>query len=172
MPIEIHRDDDDSISVQPDTNEARVLAVLVQHPNTAFTKTELAERADVKTTSIYKTVDRLLEKGLVKWHADGRHVHISHEHRDAIYRRLRSFRDTSTFERMFNDDYFAANPGWADGLPDLGKEPLPPRETEAEQGDCEAEQGDCEAKPDDTEAKPDDTEAKLDDIDEMPDLDE
>jgi len=158
MPIEIHRDDDDSISVQPDTNEARVLAVLVQHPNTAFTKTELAERADVKTTSIYKTVDRLLEKGLVKWHADGRHVHISHEHRDAIYRRLRSFRDTSTFERMFDDDYFAANPGWADGLPDLGKERLPPRDIEAELDDCEA--------------KLDDTEAKLDEIDEMPDLDE
>ena len=152
MPIEIQLDDDtDPIDVRPNTNEARVLAVLVTHPTAAFTKTELADRADVKQTSIYKTVDRLLEKGLVEWHADGEHVHINHDRRDAIYRRLRSFKDAKTFERLLDDDYFAENPDWDDDLPNLGREPLPPR---------------------DDAARPDDAEPDLDDIAEMPDLDE
>lgn len=151
MPIEIHRDGDDPIDVRPDTNEARVLAVLTKHPNTAFTKTELAEYADVKKTSVYKTVDRLLEKGLVEWHADGEHVHVNHDRRDAIYRRLRSFKDASTFERLFDDDYFAEHADWDDDLPDLGRGPLPPQDADPEQ---------------------DDSESALDDIAEMPDLDE
>lgn len=144
MPIEIHRDGDEPIDVRPDTNEARVLAVLTKHPNTAFTKTELAGYADVKKTSVYKTVDRLLEKGLVEWHADG-------DRRDAIYRRLRSFKDASTFERLFDDDYFAENADWDDDLPDLGREPLPPQDADSGQ---------------------DDSGAALDEIAEMPDLDE
>jgi len=151
MPIEIHRDGDEPIDVRPNTNEARVLAVLTRHPNIAFTKTELADRADVKKTSVYKTVDRLLEKGLVEWHADGEHVHVNHHRRDAIYRRLRSFRDASTFERMFDDDYFAEHSDWDDDLPDLGREPLPPQGSDPERDDAESE---------------------LDAIAEMPDLDE
>lgn len=150
MPIEINRDSDDPIDVRPGTNEADVLAVLTKHPNVAFTKAELAERADVKKTSVYKTVDRLLEKGLVEWHADGEHVHVNHDRRDAIYRRLRSFRDADTFERLF-DDYFAENPDWAEEFPGLGREPLPPQNADAEQ---------------------DDSEAGLDEIADMPDLDE
>ena len=151
MPIEIHRDGDDPIDVRPDTNEARVLAVLTRHPNTAFKKIELADRADVKKTSVYKTVDRLLEKGLVEWHADGEHVHVNHDRHDAIYRRLRSFKDASTFERLFDDDYFAENPDWDDDLLDLGPEPLPPQDSDSGQ---------------------DVSESELDDIAEMPDLDE
>lgn len=151
MPIEIHRDDDDPVDVRPDTNEARVLAVLVEHPNTAFTKTELAEYADVKRTSVYKTVDRLLEKELVEWHADGEHVHVDLERRDAIVRRLRSFKDASTFERLFGDDSFAENPDWADDLPDLGTESLPPRDANSDRADVES---------------------GVDEIVEMPDLDE
>lgn len=150
MPIEIHRDDD-PIDVRPGTNEARVLAVFMKHPNTAFTKMELAERGDVKQTSVYKTVDRLLEKGLVEWHADGEHVHVNHDRRDAIYRRLRSFKDASTFERLFDDDYFAEHPDWDEDLPDLGEEPLPPQ---------------------DSDARPDDAESELDEIADLPDLDE
>lgn len=139
MPIEIHHDDDEPIDVRPGTNEARVLAVLARYPNAAFTKTELAERADVKKTSIYKTVDRLLEKGLVEWHADGEHVHIDQDRRDAIYRRLRSFRDSKTFDRVFDDDYFAENPDWADDLPDLGRERLPHRDDDAARNGPESE---------------------------------
>lgn len=127
MPIEIHRDGDEPIDVRPDTNEARVLAVLARHPETAFTKTELADYADVKRSSVYKTVDRLLEKGLAQWHADGDHVHVDHDRREAIYRRLRSFKDASTFERLFAGDHFAEHPDWAGELPDLGEEPLPRR---------------------------------------------
>lgn len=139
MPIEIHRDGDDPIDVRPGTNEARVLAVLTKHPDAAFTKAELAERADVKKTSIYKTVDRLLEKGLVERHADGEHVHVDHDRRDAIYRRLRSFKDATTFERLFEDDYFAGNPDWADELPALGREPLPQRDVDEGRSDRQGE---------------------------------
>ncbi len=151
MPIEIHRDDDEPVDVRPGTNEAQILAVLARHPNAAFTKTELGEYAGVKQTSVYKTVDRLLEKGLAEWHADGTHVHINHDRRDAIYRRLRSFEDAETFERLLGEDDFAANPDWDDDLPDLGKEPLPPQESDRERDDAESE---------------------LDDIAEMPDIDE
>ena len=151
MPIEIHRDGDEPIDVRPGTNEARVLAVLTKHPNTAFTKSELADHADVKQTSVYKTVDRLLEKGLIEWHVDGTHVHVDHDRRDAIYRRLRSFKDASTFERLFDGDYFADHADWDDDLPDLGKEPLPPQDSDTGQ---------------------DDSESELDGIAEMPDIDE
>ncbi|MFC4986791.1 MarR family transcriptional regulator [Saliphagus infecundisoli] len=151
MPIEIQHDGDDPIDVRPGTNEARVLAVLSKYPNTAFTKTELAEHADVKQTSVYKTVDRLVEKGVIERHSDGDHVHINHDRRDAIYRRLRSFKDANTLERMFDDDYFEENPNWASDLPDLGQERLPQPNVDAEQGDHEAD---------------------LETIAEMPDLDE
>lgn len=126
MPIEIHRDDDvPPVEVRPGTNQAQALAVLVKYPDAAFTPAELAERADIRRTSIYKTVDRLIEKGLVVRHPDGDHVHVNHEVRDQIYHRLRSFRDAETFERHFDGDWFSTTPDWADELDDLGRETLP-----------------------------------------------
>jgi DNA-binding MarR family transcriptional regulator len=151
MPIEIHHSGDDPIDVQPGTNEARILTFLTRHPDTAFTKAELAERTDVKTTSVYKTVDRLIEKGLVERHADGDHIHVTQDRRDAIYRRLRSFKDSDTYERLFDDDYFAEQPEWAEEFPDLGREPLPTR---------------------DVGTTRDDREPELDEMGDMPDLDE
>lgn len=131
MPIEIHPDDDtDPIDVRPNTNEAAVLAVLAKHPRKAFTQTELADRAEVSQGSIYKTVERLIDKGLVQQYADGEHVHVVHDRRDAIYRRLRSFRDVQTFARLFDEDYFSENPDWADEFDDLGREPLPERDSD------------------------------------------
>ncbi|PSQ33586.1 hypothetical protein BRD09_00290 [Halobacteriales archaeon SW_10_68_16] len=70
---------------------------------------------------------------------------------DVIYRRLRAFKDAETFERLFGEDGFEENPDWSEDLPDLGKEPLPSRESERDRGD---------------------TEPGLDDIAEMPDTDE
>jgi DNA-binding MarR family transcriptional regulator len=131
MPIEIQPNDSHPIDVRPETNEANVLAILAKHPNKAFTQAELADRADVSRTSIYKTVDRLLTKGLAQRYTDGDHIHITHERRDAIYRRLRSFRDAQTFEQLFDGDYFSENPNWADEFDDLGREPLPEQETDA-----------------------------------------
>lgn len=126
MPIEIHPDDDVApIDVRPETNEARVLAVLASYPKAAFTPTELAERADIQRTSVYKTIERLVDKDLVVRHPDGDHVHVNHDLRDRIYHRLRAFRDAETFERTFDDDWFSRHSDWADGLDDLGPEPLP-----------------------------------------------
>jgi DNA-binding Lrp family transcriptional regulator len=92
MPIEIDPNtDSDPIPVQPDTNEAAVLEVLAKHPQQAFTQAELAERAGVKETSVYKTVDRLTGKGLARRY-DDRHYYVDPDARDAIYHRLRSFK--------------------------------------------------------------------------------
>lgn len=125
MPIEIQPDDADPIDVRPNTNEAAVLGVLVRHPDQAFTQAELADRAEVGRTSIYKTVDRLIDKGLAQRYTDGEHVHVNHERLETIYRRLRSFRDTETFERLFDGDYFSEHPDWAEEFDDLGRAPLP-----------------------------------------------
>jgi predicted transcriptional regulator len=125
MPIEIQRDTDETIDVKPRTNEATVLAYLVKHPQTAFRQVELSNATGVSRSSVYKTVERLIEKGLVEWYVDREHVHINRDRRESIYKRLRSFRDAETFERLFEDDYFAENLDWADDIPDMGKEPLP-----------------------------------------------
>lgn len=149
MPIEIHPDDDpDPIDVRPDTNEAAVLAVLAKHPQKAFTQAELADRAEVDRGSIYKTVERLINKGLAQRYADGEHVHVAHDRRDAIYRRLRSFRDARTFERIFDGDYFSENPDWADEFDDLGREPLPERDAESQEGSSANEDFDVAEMPD------------------------
>lgn len=125
MPIEIQSDDHPPIDVRPNTHEAAVLAVLATRPNQAFTQVELADRAEVGSTSIYKTVERLIDKGLVQRYGDGEHVHVNHDRYQAIYRRLRSFRDTQRFERLFDGDYFSEHPDWADEFDDLGRERLP-----------------------------------------------
>jgi hypothetical protein len=92
MPIEIDPNTESApIPVQPDTNEAAVLEVLAKHPQQAFTQAELAERAGVKATSVYKTVDRLTGKGLIRRY-DDRHYYVDPDARDAIYHRLRSFK--------------------------------------------------------------------------------
>lgn len=126
MPIEISRDDEaPPVDVSPGTNEARALAVLAKHPDAAFTPAELAERADIRRSSVYKTVERLVDKGLVARHPDGDHVHVNHELRDRIYHRLRAFRDAETFERVFDGDWFSRHRDWADDLDDLGAVTLP-----------------------------------------------
>jgi DNA-binding MarR family transcriptional regulator len=127
MPLDIDPINARLSDVRPETNEASVLTILAKHPTKAFTHAELADWTEVSRTSIDKTVDWLLTKGLAQRYADGDHVHITHEHRDAIYRRLRSFRDTQTFERLFDGDYFSEHPDWADAFDDLGDEPLPER---------------------------------------------
>jgi predicted DNA-binding protein YlxM (UPF0122 family) len=126
MPIEIHPDDDlPPIDVQPETNEAAVLGFLAKHPRTGFKAAALSDETGVSRESIYNTVKRLIKKDLAEYHADGKHIYINHDRRDAIYRRLRSFRDRKTFERVFDDDYFSNNPDWDDEFEDLGTEPLP-----------------------------------------------
>lgn len=135
MPIEIPRDDDaPPVDVSPGTNEARALAVLAKYPAAAFTPTELAERADIRRSSVYKTVERLVDKGLVVRHPDGDHVHVNHDVRDRIYHRLRAFRDAETFERVFDGDWFSRHQGWADDLDDLGAVSLPEAPVDSDEG--------------------------------------
>jgi DNA-binding Lrp family transcriptional regulator len=125
MPIEIDPNtESNQIPVQPDTNEAAVLEVLAKHPQQAFTQAELAERAGVKETSVYKTVDRLTGKGLVRRY-DDRHYYVDPDRRDAVYHRLRSFK-----RRRPGGGEDAAEPAatdWSE-YDDREKVPLPDRD--------------------------------------------
>lgn len=169
MPIEIEPDNGGTaVNVRPGTNEAAVLGVLARHPGQAFRQAELAERADVDRGSVYKTVERLIEKGLAEWHTDGEHVHVAHDRRDAIYRRLRSFRETETFRRLFGDDAFAEQPAWPDEFDDLGREPLPNRDT-APETDEPDESGETNGPDGSTET---DEPVGSFDVSELPDIDE
>lgn len=119
MPIDLDRRGDDPLPVRPDTNEEALLAVLAGHPSLGFAPKELVERTDVPSGSIHKTLQRLVEKGLVRKTDDG-YYHVNAE-RD-VAGLLESLRALDQLSREFEGDWFDRNPGWADDLPDLGTE--------------------------------------------------
>lgn len=65
-------------------------------------------------------------------HVEGRRLTVRRVGAVAEKRGLN--RDATTFERLFDDDYFAEHPDWADDLPDLGRERLPPRDADEGRG--------------------------------------
>ena len=70
MPISNERfeeigDDGDSSEPTPGTNAAKILDFLRDHPDEAFTQSEIASRTDVKGGSVGPTLVRLRERGRV-----------------------------------------------------------------------------------------------------------
>ena len=70
MPISNERfeeigDDGDSSEPTPGTNAAKILDFLRDHPDEAFTQSEIASRTDVKGGSVGPTLVRLREAGRV-----------------------------------------------------------------------------------------------------------
>lgn len=57
--------DDDADTPTPGTNAAAILSFLAQHPDKAFTQSEIAEATDVKPGSVGPTLVRLRERGRV-----------------------------------------------------------------------------------------------------------
>lgn len=57
--------DDDSDEPTPGTNAARILAFLRATPDTAFTRSEIADATDVSVNSVGPTLVRLRERGRV-----------------------------------------------------------------------------------------------------------
>lgn len=69
MPISADRFEnlDDAVAgPSPGTNAHRILAYLEQHPDQAFTQSEIAEATDVKSGSVGPTLVRLRERGRVE----------------------------------------------------------------------------------------------------------
>lgn len=70
MPVRFDEYDRESEAIdwrpRPDSNAARILRFLVDHPETGFTPTEIAEATDVATGSVGPTLQRLHERGLVR----------------------------------------------------------------------------------------------------------
>ena len=68
MPISADRFEeinDDKEQPRPETNAARILEFLEEHPHEAFTQTEIAEATEVKRGSVGPTLVRLRERGRV-----------------------------------------------------------------------------------------------------------
>lgn len=70
MPISKDRfeemgDDSDGDGPTPGTNAARILTFLRNHPDRAFTQSEIAAETEVKTGSVGPTLVRLRERGRV-----------------------------------------------------------------------------------------------------------
>jgi hypothetical protein len=69
MPISKDRfqdiSDDETEGARPGTNAAAILKFLREHPEKAFTQSEIAAATDVKTGSVGPTLVRLRERGRV-----------------------------------------------------------------------------------------------------------
>ena len=66
MPISADRFeeiDPDEEQPKPETNAARILEFLEEHPNEAFTQTEIAEATEITRGSVGPTLVRLRERG-------------------------------------------------------------------------------------------------------------
>jgi DNA-binding transcriptional ArsR family regulator len=114
MPIEL--DSRDEIPpVKPDTNAHELLSVLLEHPEIGFTPKELAEMTDVPHSSVYKTLTRLREKGLVR-KVDSYWAVAE----DIASSRIGNVVSLQQIEAEYGDDDYG-NDDWAEDAPDLGE---------------------------------------------------
>lgn len=119
MPVEadaLRGDDGDGLLVRPGTNEHTLLAYLLEHRDLAYTPKELSEATDVTYGSVYPTLQRLGEKGLVE-KSDRYWMAVEDDRIAARTAALLGLRTTAERE---GDDQYSRNPEWADDLPALG----------------------------------------------------
>ncbi|EMA47819.1 MarR family transcriptional regulator [Halococcus salifodinae] len=113
MPIsrdEFEHEPSQSIPFGPSTQPRTVLQFLLEHPETAYTQTELADETGIQRGSLGKVLSRLESHDLVR-HRD-RYWIIADDDRlasvSAASTGLQSVADT------YDDDWYAQNPDWAD----------------------------------------------------------
>lgn len=117
VPIQIDAlEEGPSLPVKPDTNAYRILSVLVENPDLAFSPAELAELTDVPRGSVGKTLSRLEERGLVR-SIDGFWAAAD----DLTATHLAGYVSLAAIEARYGDDEFGRSEGWTDDLPDLGE---------------------------------------------------
>lgn len=115
MPIsreEFEHDPTESIPFGPGTQPRTVLQFLLNHPETAYTQTELADATGIQRGSLGTVLSRLESHDLVR-HRD-RYWIIADDDRlasvSAASTGLRSVAET------YDDDWYAQNPDWADSF--------------------------------------------------------
>jgi hypothetical protein len=132
MPVKLAaRDDPDTtFPVKPNTNEACALRYLVMHEGYGFSPAELAEETDIPTGSAPKTLQRLLEKEIIKQTTDG-YYYAPPEQIEQLRSYLTSIQSLGTLHATFGEDWYEQTPEWADGLPDLGTDTVPTEATDS-----------------------------------------
>lgn len=116
MPIELS-DDEDRPPVEPGTNAQQVMAVLLDHPEMGFAPRELVELTDVLQSSIYKTLSRLRDRGLVR-KVQGSYWTVED---DIAASGVANVVSLSAIQDQYGDDAYAADDEWAREQPDLGE---------------------------------------------------
>lgn len=117
VPIKIDAlEDGPSLPVKPGSNAYRILNVLVENPDLAFSPAELAELTDVARGSVGKTLSRLDERGLVR-SIDGYWAAAD----DLAATHLAGYVSLAAIEARYGDDEYGRSDEWADDLPDLGE---------------------------------------------------
>lgn len=118
MPVgfERHTPDSPRIDLSEETNARRLLQFLLRHPGVGFTPSELATETGVARGSVGPTLDRLEAAGLVR-------------HKEPYWAATEDDRLAAATASLLGleavadsvDDWYAANEGWADDLPDLSE---------------------------------------------------
>lgn len=117
MPVRI--DDLESgrgLPVSPGTNAHDLLAVLVDHPDLAFSAAELAELTPVPRGSVSKTLSRLEDDGLVR-RIDGYWAATDEVTAD----RIAGLVSLETIADRYGDDHYGRGDARTEDLPDLGE---------------------------------------------------
>ena len=120
MPIELEelrQNPDAGFALKPDTHAFRIMRVLAEHRELAFTPTELGDEADVPMGSIYKTLSRLRDRGLVQQVEE----YWTLGDDDRIASHVASMYSRSALHEQYGDDWYSNNPGWDDDIEDLGE---------------------------------------------------
>lgn len=115
MPIKLDSNDE-APPVRPGTNAHELLMVLLEHPDMGFSPKELAELTDVPHSSVYKTLARLREKGLVR-NVDSYWAIAE----DVASSRIANVVSLQQIEAAYGDDAYGNDDDWAEEVPDLGE---------------------------------------------------
>lgn len=117
MPIDIDAlQNSAALPVKPNTNEHTLLSVLADHPDKAFTTSELSNLTEIPDSSVSKTLSRLVEKGVVR-KVDGYWAVAD----DVVATQVASLVSLEAIEARYGDDAYGRSDEWTDDLPDLGE---------------------------------------------------
>jgi hypothetical protein len=104
MPVELDtHDPDDSIDVQPGTNEAEALCFLYANADYGFKPAEVRDHTSIPRNSAYKALTRLKEKDLIGKTADGYYHALDDPH---VARYAESLRRGAAFELDVGEDEY------------------------------------------------------------------
>lgn len=104
MPVELDsHEPDDSIDVQPGTNEAAALCFLYANAEFGFMPAEVRDHTSIPKNSAYKALVRLKEKDLIGKTADGYYHALEDPH---VARYAESLRRGAAFELDVGEDAY------------------------------------------------------------------